>query len=255
MELLIPLNQRLKERMLSEEEVIKLGKDISSALILYESKGMISRNIKPQNIMVSAFGDYKIGDFRMPEFMDHAPFAGGMGHPGFYQAPEITRMEKYGYTADIYSLGSILYWLLNNRRIPFIGADEPLTLEQMEKAMMKRYRGEKIPAPKNGSEKLKRIVLKACEYRPEDRYASAQELYDALEKLGNDRSIPEPEIPLKRGHWIRVYKRDKNGLMYDEEIYVEDDVDEWLESPEKSQVHKEKETKGLLSKIKKHFLR
>lgn len=181
MELLTPLNQILKERMLSEEEVIKLGKDISRALILYENKGMICRNIKSQNIMVSAFGDYKIGDFRMPEFMDHAPFAGGMGHPGFYQAPEITRMEKYGYTADIYSLGSILYWLLNNRRIPFIGADEPLTPEQMEKAMMRRYRGEKIPAPKNGSEKLKQIVLKACEYRPEDRYASAQALYDALE--------------------------------------------------------------------------
>ena len=183
MELLTPLNQILKERMLSEEEVIKLGKDISRALILYENKGMICRNIKPQNIMVSAFGDYKIGDFRMPEFMDHAPFAGGMGHPGFYQAPEITRMEKYGYTADIYSLGSTLYWLLNNQRIPFIGADEPLNPVQMDKAMMRRYRGEKIPAPKNGSEKLKRIVLKACEYRPEDRYASAQELYDALDEM------------------------------------------------------------------------
>ena len=183
MELLTPLNQILKERMLSEEEVIKLGKDISRALILYENIGMICRNIKPQNIMVSAFGDYKIGDFRMPEFMDHAPFAGGMGHPGFYQAPEITRMEKYGYTADIYSLGSTLYWLLNNQRIPFIGADEPLNPVQMDKAMMRRYRGEKIPAPKNGSEKLKRIVLKACEYRPEDRYASAQELYDALDEM------------------------------------------------------------------------
>ena len=183
MELLTPLNQILKERMLSEEEVIKLGKDISRALILYENKGMICRNIKPQNIMVSAFGDYKIGDFRMPEFMDHAPFAGGMGHPGFYQALEITRMEKYGYTADIYSLGSTLYWLLNNQRIPFIGADEPLNPVQMDKAMMRRYRGEKIPAPKNGSEKLKKIVLKACAYRPEDRYASAQELYDALDEM------------------------------------------------------------------------
>ena len=49
--------------------------------------------------------------------------------------------------------------------------------------MKRRYRGEKLPAPKNGSAKLKKIVLKACEYNPEDRYASAQEMYDDLDTL------------------------------------------------------------------------
>ena len=216
MELLTPLNQILKERMLSEEEVIKLGKDISHALIWYEIKGMICRNIKPQNIMVSAFGDYKIGDFRMPEFMDHAPFAGGMGHPGFYQAPEITRMEKYGYAADIYSLGSTLYWLLNNRRMPFIGADEPLNPVQMDKAMMRRYRGEKIPAPKNGSEELKKIVLKACEYRPEDRYWSAQALYDALESLGDDeKELEKIHLPWQDWKIVRDLGGGRNEKVYE----------------------------------------
>lgn len=68
--------------------------------------------------------------------------------------------------------------------MPFIDANGKITAELKDEAMDKRYRGEKLPAPKNGSDELKRIVLKACAYRPENRYASAQEMYDALDKIG-----------------------------------------------------------------------
>ena len=182
MELLTPLNQVLKERALSIEEIIKLGKDITSALILCEKKNIIHRDIKPANIMVSQFGNYKLGDFGVSKIMDHATYATAMGTPE-YQAPEVVHMGKYGQTADIYSLGITLYWLLNNRRMPFIGADEQPTVERRDETMKRRYRGEKLPAPKNGSAKLNKIVLKACEYNPEDRYASAQEMYDDLDTL------------------------------------------------------------------------
>lgn len=187
MELLTPLNQVLKERALSIEEIIKLGKDIASALILCEKKNIIHRDIKPANIMVSQFGNYKLGDFGVSKIMDHATYATAMGTPE-YQAPEVVHMGKYGQTADIYSLGIALYWLLNNRRMPFIGADEQPTVDQKNEAMEKRYRGEKLPAPKNGSAKLKKIVLKACEYNPEDRYASAQEMYDDLDTLRSGKT-------------------------------------------------------------------
>ena len=182
MELLTSLQQRMRERSLSEQEIIKLGKDISHALVLFESKNIIHRDIKPTNIMVSQFGNYKLGDFGVSKIMDHATYATAMGMPE-YQAPEVVYMEKYGQTADIYSLGITLYWLLNNRRMPFIGADEQLTPRRIVEATNRRYNGERIPTPKNGSEKLKQIVLKACEYRPEDRYLSAQALYEALEVL------------------------------------------------------------------------
>ena len=182
MELLTPLNQVLKERALSIEEIIKLGKDITSALILCEKKNIIHRDIKPANIMVSQFGNYKLGDFGVSKIMDHATYATAMGTPE-YQAPEVVHMKKYGQAADIYSLGITLYWLLNNRRMPFIGADEQPTVERRDETMKRRYRGEKLPAPKNGSAKLNKIVLKACEYNPEDRYASAQEMYDDLDTL------------------------------------------------------------------------
>ena len=190
MELLTPLNQVLKERALSTEEIIKLGKDIASALILCEKKNIIHRDIKPANIMVSQFGNYKLGDFGVSKIMDHATYAMAMGTPE-YQAPEVVHMKKYGQTADIYSLGITLYWLLNNRRMPFIGADEQPTVDQKNEAMERRYRGEKLPAPKNGSAKLKKIVLKACEYNPEDRYASAQEMYDDLDTLRSGETTGE----------------------------------------------------------------
>ena len=183
MELLTSLQQVLRERTLSEQEIIKLGKDISRALILCENKHIVHRDIKPVNIMVSQFGDYKLGDFGVSKIMDHTTFATAMGTPE-YQAPEVVHMEKYGQSADIYSLGITLYWLLNNRKMPFIGADEKLTPAVKAAAMEKRYRGEKLPAPKNGSKRLKEIVLKACEYDPKKRYTSAKEMYKALDALG-----------------------------------------------------------------------
>ena len=183
MELLTALPQLLKERSLSEQEIIKLGKDISHALVLCESKNIIHWDIKPTNIMVSQVGNYKLGDFGVSKLWDQENYVSTARMPNF-EAPEIIHMEKYGYTADIYSLGILLYWLLNNRRMPFIGADEQLTPRRIVEATTRRYNGERIPTPKNGSDELKRIVLKACAYRPENRYASAQEMYDALDKIG-----------------------------------------------------------------------
>ena len=211
MELLTSLAQVLRKKKLSEQEIIKLGKDISHALILCESKNIIHRDIKPANIMVSQFGDYKLGDFGVSKIMDHTTYATKMGTQE-YQAPEVVHMEKYGHTADIYSLGITLYWLLNNRRMPFIDANGKITAELKDEAMDKRYRGEKLPAPKNGSDELKRIVLKACAYRPENRYASAQEMYDALDKIGIGKSYTKNTV---------------SG--YQEEPSPEDD---WMESGE-----------------------
>ena len=197
MELLTSLQQILKDRMLSVEEIIKLGKDISHALVLCERKNILHRDIKPANIMVSQFGNYKLGDFGVSKIMDHATYATPMGTPE-YEAPEIKHMEKYGQAVDIYSLGITLYWLLNNRRMPFIGADEQITPARRSEAMEKRYAGkEKLPKPKNGSKRLKEIVLKACEYDPANRYASAQEMYDALDALGNEKPTVYP-IPVKK---------------------------------------------------------
>ena len=193
MELLTPLQKVTKERLLSEKEVIKLGKDICKALILCESRNIIHRDIKPDNIMISQFGDYKLGDFGVSKVMSHTTGATMTGTEG-YMAPEVLHIEKYGKEVDIYSLGIVMYWLLNNRRMPFIGADEKVTLVNANQAAIRRYQGEKIPAPKNGSDELKKIVLKACEYKPKDRYLTAQEMYDALEEIGSGKSYTKNTV-------------------------------------------------------------
>ena len=187
MELLTPLKKVTKERLLSEEEVIRLGKDICKALILCESRNIIHRDIKPDNVMISKFGDFKLGDFGVSKVMGHTT-AGTMTGTEGYIAPEVLHMEKYGKEVDIYSLGIVMYWLLNNRRMPFIGADEKLTPSKVSEASLRRYHGDKIPAPKNGSARLKQIVLKACEYYPKDRFLTAQEMYDALIELKDEKA-------------------------------------------------------------------
>ena len=207
MELLTPLQKATKQSMLSESEVIRLGKDICKALILCEARHIIHRDIKPENILISKFGDYKLGDFGVARVQDHTTNATKMGTHG-YAAPEVEHGQKYGKEADIYSLGITLYWLLNNRRMPFLNADEPVTAMKNQEALRRRYEGEKLPAPKNGSQKLKQIVLKACAYRPVDRYRSAQELYDALAELSGEQtdtaSYAIPDCPVDMAYRKRV---------------------------------------------------
>ena len=207
MELLTPLQKATKQSMLSESEVIRLGKDICKALILCEARHIIHRDIKPENILISKFGDYKLGDFGVARVQDHTTNATKMGTHG-YAAPEVEHGQKYGKEADIYSLGITLYWLLNNRRMPFLNADETVTAMKNQEALRRRYEGEKLPAPKNGSQKLKQIVLKACAYRPVDRYRSAQELYDALAELSGEQtdtaSYAIPDCPVDMAYRKRV---------------------------------------------------
>ena len=191
MELLCPLPQYLMEHTLEEDGVIRLGTDLCSALALCERKGILHRDIKPENIFYSEYGAFKLGDFGIARTMDHTTQA---THTGSYRymAPEVYKNEKYGKEVDIYSLGLTLYWLLNNRRMPFLPTDRPAKASENELALQKRMSGEPFPAPARGSEALKAVVLKACAYDPRDRYSTAEELLRALE-AARDGDIPEPE--------------------------------------------------------------
>lgn len=225
------LDEFMTDNTFSEEEIIKLGKDILQALISCEEKEIIHGNIGPENIMVAGkkgAAEYKLGDFGSALVAEYIRRVEPLKKYGrldacysvdemvsqigdFYdlqevdlevfapvvsavecRAPEVVHGEKYGHTADIYSLGMVMYWLLNNQKMPFIGADEQLTHALKKEAMERRYSGKKLPAPGNGSAKLAKIVLKACEYKPEDRYASAQEMYEALE-IEEEPEIAEEE--------------------------------------------------------------
>lgn len=183
MEFLTPLLKYRKTHAFGENEVRKLGIDLCRALVLCEQKDIVHRDIKPENILVSDFGSFKLGDFGIARTMDHTTAATRTGTMP-YMAPEVIRNGHYGRTVDIYSLGIVLYQFLNNFRLPFEPqGDEPPEAPVRLQAYYRRISGEALPSPENGSSGLKKIVKKACEYTPDKRYASAQEMLEDLEGL------------------------------------------------------------------------
>ena len=182
MELLIPLIKALPATV-SEELVIKIAKDICAALELCSKHNIVHRDIKPQNIFVSENGDYKLGDFGIAKTVERTMGGTKIGTYK-YMAPEVYNNKPYNTTADVYSLGLVLYWLLNERRMPFMPLPPAkLSAAMDEEARYRRFSGEKIPAPENGSKELQAIVLKACAFDPKDRYQSADEMTQALNAL------------------------------------------------------------------------
>lgn len=182
MELLTPLPKALPADV-SEETVIQIAKDMCAALELCKKYEIIHRDIKPQNIFVSPNGDYKLGDFGIAKTVEKTTGGTKIGTYK-YMAPEVYNNQPYGSGADIYSLGLVLYWLLNERRMPFLPLPPAKLSPGMDEAARhRRLSGEEIPAPKNGSEALKKIVLKTCAYKPEDRYASAAAIVQDLNQI------------------------------------------------------------------------
>lgn len=185
MELLIPLLKAL-DQVQSEQQIVQFGISLCNALVACQDEKIIHRDIKPQNIFVSPSGTFKLGDFGIARTMEHTTHAtAGIGTYS-YMAPEVAKGEKYGPTVDIYSLGLVMYWLLNERRGPFLPLPpEPVTYALTDAARMRRYSGEAILPPKNGSKQLQEIVLKACAFDPQARYQTAREMMKALQNAAN----------------------------------------------------------------------
>lgn len=183
MELLTPLTKSLPPDI-SEETVIKIAQDMCTALEICKEYSVVHRDIKPQNIFVSNHGNYKLGDFGIAKTVEKTMGGTKIGTYK-YMAPEVYNNQPYGAGADIYSLGLVLYWLLNERRMPFLPLPPAkLSVGMEETARQRRFSGETLPVPKNGSKVLKAIVLKACAFDPEARYQSAGELLADLSALG-----------------------------------------------------------------------
>ena len=193
MELLTPLTKYAKEHGISRADVIRLGIDICSALELCRKNNIIHRDIKPENIFVSENGKFKLGDFGIAKTVEKT--TGGLSKKGTYtyMAPEVYKGEAYGASVDIYSLGIVLYRFMNNNRAPFLPPyPTPIKYADRESAMARRIKGEPLPAPANADEALSRVILKACAYKPEERYRSAADMRRDLEALlGEDEQQPD----------------------------------------------------------------
>lgn len=199
MELLTPLLKAM-DQVNSEKKIIKLGIDLCNALVICQKKSIIHRDIKPQNIFVDENGNFKLGDFGIARTAEKTTKATVRVGTYNYMAPEVYNDQPYGATADIYSLGMVLYWLLNKGRGPFLPLPpENYTVSMDEDARHRRFRGEELPVPANGSLSLQHIVLKACAFNPKDRYQSAQEMMDSLKKFEKNCADMEPASVVPEG--------------------------------------------------------
>ena len=179
MELLKPLKEVLKTETFSELRIVQLGIDICRALEICERRDVIHRDIKPDNIMMSDFGNFKLGDFGIARTMEKTMSA-SMAGTDWYMAPEVAKKMKYGKSVDTYSLGLVLYWLLNDGRLPFVPEKDRISAKDMQAAYRLRMQGKEIPEPKRGSRQLKAVVLKALSFDREKRYRSGKEMLEAL---------------------------------------------------------------------------
>ena len=186
MELLTPFNTYIRDRKMSEKEVIRLGCDICTALEICGRRNIIHRDIKPENIFINDFGYFKLGDFGIARKMEN--LTGGLSQKGTfnYMAPEVASSSEYDARVDIYSLGIVLYRLLNGNRLPFLDNEQQLlNPNERRNAVERRIRGEALPAPSEASPAMADVILRACAFNPNARFASAAEMKQALISVGN----------------------------------------------------------------------
>ena len=181
MELLTPFDSFISNPEFSQLDVIRLGVDICTALEVCEQNYIVHRDIKPDNIFISRFGEYKLGDFGIARKLEATQ--ANLSRKGTlnYMAPEVYKSEAYGSNVDIYSLGLVLYTLLNNNRIAFLPPyPQQITYSDNEEALAKRLSGTPLTPPCNASASLGAAIVKACAYNPLERYQTATEFKNAL---------------------------------------------------------------------------
>lgn len=184
----ITLKEYLKQRggALTWKETVHFATQILSALQHAHSKGIIHRDVKPQNIMLLADGSIKMMDFGIARFsraqsQTVSDKAIGSVH---YISPEQAKGERTDARTDIYSVGVMLYEMLSGR-LPFDG-DGAVSIAIMQISEKPKPLAEIAPQT---PARLRQITEKAMEKDPDKRYQSAQEMLAAIEEFKRNPSI------------------------------------------------------------------
>ncbi len=210
MELLTPFIKYKDNKILTENNIVKLGADICGALEACSKENILHRDIKPQNILVGSGGEFKIGDFGIARQLEivNSNLTKGQGTKN-YMAPEVDIGSDYDFRADIYSLGIVLYELANNNRLPFLPDKQIKDITPLERddALKRRLSGKALPEPIGVSGDLARIILKACAFNPNKRFSSASEMKNALLNV----KISDHKIVSEKNNDDTLYVRPVRG--------------------------------------------
>ncbi len=189
------LAERLDERgVLPVQEVVETTAKIARALAVAHRAGILHRDVKPGNIMISSYGEPALGDFGIARIEGgHQTTTGLVNASIVHAAPEVLEGHKPSPAADIYSLGSTIFELLVGRAPYYDPADESVW------PVMKRILSEPMPDPEAAgmSPGLAAVFRRATARIPTDRYQDADQMADDLQALLDDpRSLvlraPDP---------------------------------------------------------------
>ncbi|MGI6255147.1 MAG: Stk1 family PASTA domain-containing Ser/Thr kinase [Acutalibacter sp.] len=209
------------------QEAVHFTTQILMALECAHEKGIIHRDIKPQNIMLLQDGTIKVADFGIARFLQSetqtmTDKAIGSVH---YIAPEQARGDYITDKADIYSLGVMLYEMLTGK-LPFV-ADNAVSVALMQlqaKPVMPRELNPSIPTG------LEQITMKAMEKNPSDRFQSAGEMLDDLDEFRrNPNTIFQYDLQTDRARYdasqsMAAYDSARQAPSYNDDYEYEEEL-------------------------------
>lgn len=172
-----------KHGKLSLDKVMDIALDIARALIVAEENNMLHRDIKPANILFTEKGDATLADLGLAKNYMESPDSGitqtgiACGTPLYFSPEQAKGSRHLDIRSDIYSLGITLYHLLNGSP-PFKGESAYVIFQKHVHEPLPPFEVTP-PVPDAVLQFLKKMTAK----NPKDRFASAQELYDALEEF------------------------------------------------------------------------
>lgn len=165
-----------RKRPVPWKQVLHFSKQIADALQHAHERGVIHRDIKPQNILLLQNGTIKVADFGIAAFENEINETKGQAIGSLnYIAPEQLKGKKADVRGDVYSLGVSMYEMLTGFK-PYTGETPLEILQKQQAAAPLPIRAFDVDVP----QEFEDIVLKAMAPEPENRYKSAEELKKAL---------------------------------------------------------------------------
>jgi len=181
------LKQRLRRGPVPPREAATIARQLASALGAAHARGIVHRDVKPGNVMLSADGLVKLLDFGLAQVSD-ASITGAGGTPGTiaYMSPEQARGDALDHRSDLWSLGIVLYEMLAGAR-PFRGGNDRAVLEGIANDAPESLAVRQPDAPLA----LQRIVERLLHKAPDARYANA-----AAVEADLDAALATPNEPV-----------------------------------------------------------